>query len=97
MFGFKTQEDPVELTVAIRESLDELRAHNADSEEYAKIMSQLERLYALKIPEKDKKRVSPDTVLAVVGNLAGIVMILNYERVHVVASKALGFVLKAKV
>jgi len=94
---FKTPEDPEELNVAIAESLDELRAHNANSDEYAQIVTQIERLHKLKTPEKDKRRVDPNTVVAVAGNLAGIVLILNYERLHVIGSKALGFVLKAKV
>lgn len=42
------------------------------------------------------KGVSRDTMAIVMGNLAGIVMILGYERGHVIASKALGFVLKMR-
>jgi hypothetical protein len=32
----------------------------------------------------------------VIGNLTGILLILNYERAHVVTSKAIGFVLKPR-
>jgi hypothetical protein len=68
---------------------------NADptTPEYAQIVTKLEKLYALR---GSKKSVSPDTLAIVLGNLAGIIMILNHERAHVVVSKALGFVMKLK-
>jgi hypothetical protein len=63
-----------------------------------------ERLSAMKayrelceLQEKSKTRVSPDTLLIVGGNLIGIVLILGYEHLHVVTSKALGFVLRGRV
>lgn len=45
---------------------------------------------------KDRRRVSPDTLALVGANLAGIVMIIGYERMNVIASKALGFVSKLR-
>lgn len=39
---------------------------------------------------------SPDAVVAAVGSVAGIVLILNYEKLGVVTSKAVGFVNKMK-
>lgn len=47
-------------------------------------------------PPEPKKTVSPDTILLVAGNLLGILAVLNYERLHVVTSKALGFVMKPR-
>ena len=49
------------------------------------------------IADAKKRRVSPDTMAVVVGNLAGIGLILNFEKVNVIATKALGFVLKGRV
>lgn len=40
---------------------------------------------------------TPDTLLVVGGNLMGILLILNFERLDIVRSKALGFVLKGRV
>jgi len=88
-------EDPM-LTKAIQGAHDDLEAYDADSAEYAKIVIQLEKLYALQAPEKAAP-VSPDALIAVAGNLVGILMILNFERLHVVTTKALGFVLKSKM
>ena len=41
--------------------------------------------------------VTPDTLLVVGGNLAGILLILNFEKFDLVRSKALSFVLKGRV
>lgn len=46
------------------------------------------------IKQKAKFRISPDTVALVIGNLAGIVLILKYEEMNVITSKALNFVLR---
>lgn len=42
------------------------------------------------------RRVSPDTIALVAANLVGIALILSHERLHVVASKAIGFIIKPK-
>ena len=55
----------------------------------------------LKAKNDDKSRgVNKElinTLLVVFGNLLGIVLILNYEKMGVIASKALGFVIKGRV
>lgn len=57
----------------------------------------IERLDKLRIDKREpKKGISPDTVVVVVGNLLGIVLILTYEKVNVVTSKALGFVMRGR-
>jgi hypothetical protein len=88
MFNNKKIQNPG-LEEAIETALKELRGHEAHSEEYAQIVDQLTSLYALK---ESPSRVSKDTMVAVAGNLAGILLIINYEQRNVVASKALGFV-----
>lgn len=42
-------------------------------------------------------KITPDTLLVVGGNLVGILLILNFERLDIVRSKAIGFVLKGRV
>lgn len=64
------------------------------TENFATHLDQLEKLYKIKANAND--RVSLETLLPVVGNLAGILAILNFERVGVVTSKALGFVTKSR-
>lgn len=43
-----------------------------------------------------RNRVSKDTMAVIAANLVGIVTIIGYERLNVLTSKALGFVLKLK-
>lgn len=60
--------------------------------------------FALKKREIDLKekeagkpdRVSKETLAVIGGNLAGILLIISYERMNVIASKALSFVLKSR-
>lgn len=41
--------------------------------------------------------VTPDTLLIAVTNLLGIALVLNFEKVDIVRSKAINFVLKGRV
>lgn len=77
--------------------LSEMQGFEGHSDEYAKIVLQLEKLYAIKASEKKRINVSPDALVAVFGNLAGIGLILNFEKLNVITTKALGFVLKSRV
>jgi hypothetical protein len=79
-----------DLDEAIDEALRELRSYDAHSEEYAQVVDQLTKLHAMRDPKKSD-RVSKDTLAIVLGNLAGIIVIVGYEQKHVVASKALSF------
>lgn len=63
------------------------------AESYATAQKRLMEL--MKLREKPKS-ISPDAVLAAAVNLAGILAILHHERVNVIASKALGFVMKLR-
>lgn len=90
MFPKKSPE-PTGLEKAIDSLLNEMAALNGDDAEYAKMADQLEKLYKLKAIDKPEK-VSPDTLALIAGNLAGIIMIVGYERANVVTSKALGFI-----
>lgn len=79
----------------IESAQSQLDSHDADSKEYDSILSQIERLHKLMLKDNER-RVSPDTLVTVGANLLGIVLILNHERLHVVGSKALSFVMKTK-
>ena len=45
---------------------------------------------------KPSLKFTPDTILMVAGNLTGIMMILNFERLDIIRSKAIGFILKGR-
>jgi hypothetical protein len=86
--------EPTPLDDAIARLFDSLQGMAPDSDEYSKTADQLLKLYKLNDESKSKKRVSPDTLAVIAGNLAGIVAILGYERAHIITSKAFGLVMK---
>lgn len=83
--------DPSDLENEIARLFAELRELPSDGEEYDRVSNQLKKLYPLK--ETDSKRkLSPDVLVGAVANLVGIGMIIHYEHVHIITSKALGFI-----
>ena len=42
-------------------------------------------------------KVSPDTLLIVGANLLGIILILKYEKLDIISSRAINFVMKGRV
>lgn len=61
---------------------------------------EVEKEHLLKVDEatsKKKIKFSPDALLAIAGNLGGIVAILVFEKANVITSKGLGFVMKSKL
>ena len=93
---FTLKKTPTKLEKAIDALIEELDTVTGDSDEYTKMTENLVKLTKI-ASEKTKITISPDAVLAIAGNLAGILLILNYEQINVVASKALGFVHKARI
>ena len=71
-----------------------------DSEDYEETLSKIERLATLK-EKLDKAKVnddkiSKDTLVVVAGNLLGIGLILGYEKLNIITSKALSFVIRGR-
>ena len=65
-----------------------------------KIVKDQERLnYINDILEDNQTKmvITPDTLLIVTANIVGILLVLNYEKLDIVSSKALSFILKARV
>lgn len=97
MFKKKTPIKPSALDDAIDRLLVEMKSTDPVSDEYGKLVERLDKLHKMKVTDKDNgRRVSADAMLTVGANLAGIVLILGFERAHIITSKALGFVLKTK-
>ena len=94
MFTKKPQQK-TELDEVIDDLYTEMKSFTADSKEYTAMVDNLVKLNAVK-ENSSKKSVSPDVIVTVGANLAGIALILSYERASVVASKALSFVMKLR-
>ena len=77
--------------------IDCMSKYQKDSKEYSAMLANLKSLMTLKAEESAKKKVSPDTVAIVAGNLLGIVLILTYEKANIITTKALGFIIKGRV
>lgn len=93
MFNKTKPENRAGLEKAIDEALLELAKLQADTPEYDLVLDKIERLYKLRLPEPEApKPVSADAIVAGVVNLAGIILIINHEKIHVISTKALGFV-----
>lgn len=67
----------------------------ANPDETARLVDQVTKLVKCK-ETLDPKRISPDTILLVAGNLVGILLILNYEKAGVITTRALNFVMKLR-
>lgn len=75
--------------------IDEMSYYPRNSDEYSQMANQLVKLYSLKETDS-KRRITPDTLAIVAGNLLGIILIVGHERMNVVTSKALNFILKLR-
>jgi hypothetical protein len=91
----RIQTKPTVLDETIDAALSELKDLKTTDPDYQVTLDRVKELSKLK-EQNSPKRVSPDTAALIAGNLAGIVLIISYEHVHVIASKALGFVLKSR-
>jgi excinuclease UvrABC nuclease subunit len=94
MFKNKPDTTPSELEKSITAAIKQLEFVPAYSDEYANIITAIEKMTALSAT-KQRQPVSSDTIALIVGNLVGIVAILQFEKAGVVTSKALSFVMKA--
>lgn len=92
MFKVRLPEDPVKkaLETEILGLFSDMDEHSAYDEEYEKMASTVIKLYEL----RQKDRISMDTVVTALTHIAGIAVILQHERVHVIASKAFGLIKK---
>lgn len=83
------------LETTIDNLISEMAGHDGNSEEYTKMTDNLETLYKLKAEDKPD-RVDRNTIAIVAGNLLGILVIVSFEKSHVMTSKALSNLLKPR-
>lgn len=94
MFPKRVSELESNLEHAMNDLLFKLN-HIEDPDEYAKSVDQLTKLQNILAANK-REKVSADTLATIAANLAGILVIVKHEQVNVIASKALGFVMKLR-
>jgi hypothetical protein len=91
----KSSDESEGLIRTITQAESDLQTMDAGSEEYAKALAHLERLYKLKT-QTVSKQIDPNTVVLVIGNLLGILILVGYEHSHVIGSRAIGLVGKLR-
>ena len=96
MFGRTPKVVKLKLDDAMINLLDGMDTYGSDSQEYPELLSHLERVSNLRKSEDPKRRVSPDQMAFVIGNILTVLIIVAYEQKHVMTSKGLGFVLRQK-
>ena len=79
------------LEEAINAVLKAMETTDADSEMYAKLVDQLEKLYKIRDTQLPDK-LSKDALAAIIGNLAGLVLVLKHEQIGIITSKAFGMI-----
>lgn len=94
MFTGKPKEESA-IDNAIEDAFLELKGYDSSDEGYDKMIRNLETLHKLKQMGKPSG-VSRDTLAVVLGNLAGILIIVSHEHANVITSKAMNFILKAR-
>jgi len=90
----------VNLRVAIDTLYDSLAKTTPGTAEYAVIADQVIKFHAVKQEDtkvNSSKKLSADVLVTVIANLAGVAMIVEYERAAVLTSKAIAFVTKLKM
>ena len=95
MFTRKPSDEDIALNSAILDVLHDMNSVSSESEDYAASIKHLSELYKIK-EHHAPKSISPDVLLTAGANVVGILLILHYEQTHVIASKALSFVMKLR-
>lgn len=69
-------------------ALTKLNELEIDSEDYARAVKNYQAL----LDAKKRIRVSPDILVGAATNILGILLVLNYEKLGVISSRALMFI-----
>lgn len=93
---FKKNETVEPLDIAISDLFEALRENDKTSEEYSNAADQLIKLIKLQREINPSWRPSPDAIVTAGASVLGILLILNFERLGNITSKALSFVGKMK-
>lgn len=70
---------------------------DSDSDEYKKTNDQFLKLIHARDEYSRGRTISPETWALIISNLAGIVLVLHYEQVRVISSKAFTWIVKPKL
>lgn len=93
---FSRNREQTSLDTAMDKAMKELSRHDVGSDEYNKMLESAIKIHAMKMKEKSDS-VSLDTLVLVMSNLVGIVLIIGHEQIgNVLTSKALGLLIRPR-
>lgn len=95
MLNFQEKSHDVALNEVISSIFTDLNGLNSDDEKYDAASNQLIKLMKLKQEINPSWRPSPDAIVGVVGTIATALLVLNYEKLGVITSKAFTFIGKS--
>ena len=87
---------PNKLNQEIDRIISKLEETEPTEENYAIIAKNLLALHEANALNA-RAKVSPDVLLAVAANIGGILLILNYEKLGIITTKAMGLLAKNKI
>ena len=85
-------------TITTSDDITEIAASKnllQDSVEHCEVL--MEALKEYKHLSEQKWNFSPDALLTVAGNLFGILLVLNFEKLDIIRSKAFGMIIKGRI
>lgn len=95
MFTLKNKSAKEMIDESIKHLVDQMDMESPDSDEYHKIAENIKILQEAKT--QDRPFISGDAIFSGVMTLGGIALILNFEKLGVVTSKALTLLPKLKL
>ena len=92
----KPKPEDLKLNNEINAVLDSMSIYGPDAPEYPALLTHLEKLQDLQKARRAHWKPSADQVLITGGSFASVIVIVAYEHLHVITSKALPIFVKAK-
>jgi hypothetical protein len=98
MFGMnRAKSKPSVIDPVIDDLISTMAGEEATTEDYQRMVSSLRTLLEAKAAtEPEPQRINPNTLAIIAGNLAGIILILAFEKKNVITSKSLGLLMKPR-
>lgn len=86
-----------EMEKLVDEQLKRALDRASTTKEVFDVIEMYQTVEAQRLKKKEKRQVSSDTIAVIAGNLLGIGLIMSYEKLNVITTKALGFVIRGRV
>jgi hypothetical protein len=87
----KFKKPPTALDLEIERMFRKLKTEDPTTEEYEALLDRTSRLHKMQT-EAQSNQVSRDPAVLAATNLAGVLLVINYERLHVVSKSAMALV-----